>query len=175
MVLAYIGKKGQVSIEFILIVTIALIYINVSVWPTIEAGSQIATEVKAVADTKIAAMKLAGSLNEAFLSSGDMKKTIGLGLPKNGKITCGSGDSSIGFETQIIKLKGVSGGGFNPDVENCVETSDPAGWTCSSSISLLEGETLPQGCAEVGGPMEGPVYREMIIEKKDGAVSFYWK
>lgn len=174
MVLAILGKKGQVSIEFILIVTMALIYINTSVWPTIEASSQSAIEVKAIADTKIAATKLSDAINEAIISSGDMKKTIGVYIPEGAALYCEQSGSTIDYSVEIETLKGVSGGGFNPDPARCIEKYDLTpppdqiliGWTCNSSVAVLN-PGVPHSCTQalLKGTLEGPIYREMVVEK----------
>ena len=60
-----IGRKGQVSIEFILIVTIALFYIITVVWPIVNESITASEDVQGISATKISAMKIANELNEA--------------------------------------------------------------------------------------------------------------
>ena len=175
-------EKGQVSIEFILIVTIALVYIYGVIWPIVDNSTNVATDIKAVADTKISAMKLANAVNEASVSSGDMKKTINIFLPEGGEITCNTGESKIDFNTMVAYV-GKWEVGFDPEImnpnpANCIAVLDsidpvnnrPIGFNCGSSVSLLE--PLQEDCP---GTMVGAIFRKFVVQKTGGTVSMGWE
>jgi hypothetical protein len=165
-----LSKRGQISIEFILIITISLVYINVYVWEAVESSSQTATDIKAVADTKVSSMKLANALNEAATSSGNMKKTINLFLPENAMITCNEPAESIDYSVMVSHMQ------WNPDVINCVEVfdgTDPIGWMCSSEVELLPSAVtgLVGGCPD----MDRPLFKQITVERLGPAITVDWK
>jgi len=159
-------QKGQVSIEFILIVVIALVYISGFVWPSIEIASSAATDVKAVADTKASAMKIATALDEAAVSNGDMKKTVSIFLPNGATLNCDAANNEIDYELLISYIE-------NWEPGDCVLYIDSEGndfTECSSSISVLQ-DAVPANCPEI---IEGPLFRELEIEKAAGAITVAW-
>jgi len=182
LVLATLKEKGQVSIEFILIVAIALVYISAVVWPTVENSVQAAVDVKSVADTKLSAMKLANALDEATSSSGDMKKTISIFLPDSGTIWCSSTEKVIHYST-LVGYIGQWDASYdaarmnivNPDTENCEVdpplplTERPDGFKCESEIELLE--VLTDNCPS---SMVGPLFRKVVVEKGDTGITIEW-
>ena len=159
-----IGRKGQVSIEFILIVTIALFYITTVVWPIVLDSTAATEDVQGISNTKISAMKIANALNEAESSNGDMKKTISISLPNEAKIYCVAGTDTIVMEVNVTP----SGG--NPDEINCVngdlegEPPTPINYKCTSTIDLITGAGTPFN-------ISGPIFKEYIIEKTVTGVS----
>jgi uncharacterized protein (UPF0333 family) len=173
--LGILSERGQISIEFILIVTISLVYINFYVWEAVETASQTAVDIKAVADTKVSSMKLANALNEAATSNGDMKKTINIFLPENAMIACNVADpnnASIDYDVMVSHMQ------WNPDVFNCVEQFDAEeaiGWTCSSEVELLPdaaaGLLITGGCPA----MNIPLFKQIVVERIGPAISVNWK
>lgn len=172
-------EKGQVSIEFILIVTIALVYIYGVIWPIVDDSTNAAADIKAVADTKVSAMKLANALNEASVSSGDMKKTINIFLPDGGSIECQTGNDFITYKTLVAyvgKWDPMSPAGWNPDEDHCtlvlqpIPADRPDWFECSSTVELLE--PLQEDCP---GTMVGSLFRKFVVQKTSGAVSIGWE
>lgn len=152
------NKKGQISIEFILIVTIAFAYIGATVWPIATDSAQAAFDVKAIADTRLSATKIANALNEAASSSGDMKKTVSVVLPENSEISCDGAADEVKYKARI-----TSSGG-NPDEMNCIPSTElgpqgnPEYYTCSSSVPLVSG-------ASTLFSITGPIFKEAVVEK----------
>jgi hypothetical protein len=165
-----LNRKGSISIEFILLIGIALIYINGVVWPIADSSSNATAEVKAVADTKIAAMKLGNAINEASVSSGDMKKTVQLFVPENAEIGCTPASASLGYTVYLDYI----GAGFNPDEMHCtdypVPPADPEFYKCSSSIDLVAG---PDNCI-AGTVISGPILRDIVVKKDAAGISVEW-
>ena len=176
-------EKGQVSIEFILIVTISMVYIYGVIWPIVDDSTSAATDIKAVADTKISAMKLANALNEASVSNGDMKKTINIFLPDGGSIECQTGNDFITYKTLVAYVGSWDSGNpapaadsWNPDEDHCTyvpqpDPDDRPDWfECSSTVELLE--PLQEDCP---GTIVGSLFRKFVVQKTGGAVSIGWE
>ena len=168
-----LSRRGQISIEFILIVTISLVYINFYVWESVESASMTATDIKAVADTKVSSMKLANAMNEAATSSGNMKKTINIFLPENAMIACNVADpnnASIDYDVMVSHMQ------WNPDIIHCVEQfdeADPIGWMCSSEVKLLpDAATMLSGSCPA---MNRPLFKQITVEKLGSTITVDWK
>ena len=157
-------EKGQISIEFILIVTIAFVYIGATVLPIATDSAQAAFDVKAVADTKLSATKMVNALNEAASSSGDMKKTVSIVLPEDSNIGCNGLDSKVSYDVNV-----TSSGG-NPDEMNCIPstelgpTGNPRHYTCHSSVPILAGAGTPFSII-------GPIFKQVIVKNENGVIS----
>ncbi len=165
-----LNRKGSISIEFILLIGVALIYINGVVWPIANSSSAATADVKAVADTKIAAMKLGNAINQAAISSGEMKKTVQLMVPKNSKIACSTTSASLVYMAYVDYM-----GGWNPDEINCTvypsAPADPEGFECQSQIGLIQ---APDNCI-AGATISGPILRDIVVKKNDaGDISVEW-
>ena len=168
-----IGRKGQVSIEFILIVTIALFYITSVVWPIVNESTTASEDVQGISATKISAMKIANALNEAASSNGDMKKTISISLPLNAVIESPNPELPINLDT--IKFTAfVDAAGGNPDEINCVDGDiGPApdnlvlNYECTSTINLITG-------AGTVFNISGPIFKDFIVKKDISGVSAGW-
>jgi len=158
-------QRGSVSIEFILLLAISLVYINGVIWPITLNSSQATADIKAIADTKVSAMKLANALDQAITSDGDMKKTMNFFVPENGSITC-NGDK-VEYAVLVDYMRG-----WNPDETNCVvepdAPADPIGWKCSSYVELIADPG--SGCPA----MDGPLFQELVVKKTSGTISVDW-
>jgi len=159
-----IGRKGQVSIEFILIVTIALFYIITVVWPIVNESITASEDVQDISATKISAMKIANALNEAESSNGNMKKTISILLPNKAIISCDGSNT-------IVLTAYVDASGGNPDEINCVSGEDTGApdftllnYECESSIDLITGAGVPFN-------ITGPIFKDFVVEKNDIGIS----
>jgi hypothetical protein len=82
------GKKGQSSIEFILLVSIALIYISGVVMPASMVSRHSTEDLMQLAQARLAAEKLANSIDAIAASSGEAKMTISILLPARAMIIC---------------------------------------------------------------------------------------
>ena len=160
-----IGKKGQVSIEFILIVTIALFYITTVVWPIVNESTTATEDVQGISATKISAMKIANALNEAASSNGDMKKTINIALPDKASVSSDGSDI-------IALIAFVNASGGNPDELNCVDgeietvgtETTLLNYECTSTIDLITG-------AGTAFDITGPIFKDYVIEKENAVIS----
>ena len=97
------GKKGQISIEFILVILIALIYIYSVIQPTVLNASQSTEDVARLSQAKLAAQKLAGAINQLEMGGDEGKKTITLFVPKGSSVECRS--DRIVFTAMMSNLR----------------------------------------------------------------------
>ena len=166
-------QKGQISIEFILILVFALVYIHLYVWPTVEDSTQTASDVKAIADAKVSAMKLASAVDEAGTTHGEMKKTIKIFLPSDAQMTCRTSGENKGIEFSAVIS--AAGGTFNPDEEHCIEVLDGAdlvGFECTAVVPVLDASA---GALAPCPVMIGPLFRDLVVEKDaSGTITASW-
>ena len=154
--------RGQVSIEFILLIIIGLIYIHTAIWPVVNDAAAAAEDVKAVSDTKIAAQKLANAMNEAAASNGESRKTIQLFLPAGAAMACDPGNNEIKYGLQITGL-------YKRVPVGCVTPTD-----CTGSVKLLAGANPDCTAITQAGKIEGPLFKEVVVEKIGGSISVKW-
>ena len=162
-----LNQRGQISIEFILILVFGLVYIIGIIGPVVDESAQATVDIKSVSDTKVSAMKLANALDEAGTSSGNMKKTIQILIPKGAGLTCNTngGAEGVDFTATVSYI----GGGWNPDADNCTDFG--TGFTCSSKIGILsDTATALTGCPI----MTGPLFRTVVVEKTGAIISVNW-
>ena len=121
------NKKGQVSIEFILIILILLIYIHSVILPTLNISTDTLQDVTRLSQTKFAAQKLGLAINQLEANKGDGKKTISLFVPEGASITCDGIGNEIDFTVEMSDL------GTPPGCQKTGETV-----TCQGSIELIQ-------------------------------------
>ncbi|HLD58833.1 MAG TPA: hypothetical protein VI977_04305 [archaeon] len=127
MALAFFALKnsrGQVSIEFIFLLLFIIIYITAVVMPMVNFSNNSAEEISRLGNAKIAAQKIAGTIDSVGLSPNSAKSTISVFLPEKSAITCESG--SIDYSAEMLNT-------WNPnDPASC-----PAGATncCATTIN----------------------------------------
>lgn len=168
-----LNQKGQISIEFILILVFGLVYIIGIIGPVVDESAQATVDIKSVSDTKVSAMKLANALDEAGTSSGNMKKTIQLLIPKDSEIICNTTVDEEGID--FIATVSPIGGGWNPDDSKCTTIEDPPGTTvgfkCSSKIGILSDTAAEITDCPI---MTGPLFRTIVVEKTAAGISVNW-
>ena len=147
--------KGQISIEFLLIMLIMLLYLQTIIRPGIDSAEMAASDVQRVDQTNLMAEKLASSINEIAAASGDTKKTIQLFLPENVFISCDVTNKTIDY---------------NVGLEHPEETTACPGNICTKSIALLEDADIAQCIGDLNSALiKNPV--EIEIEKTDVGIN----
>ncbi|MCX6799062.1 MAG: hypothetical protein NTW59_03140 [Candidatus Diapherotrites archaeon] len=157
------NSKAQVSIEFIIIIVIALIYINTITNPLlIQTSTASAEDVQHVGDARIAAQKLANAINEAAASPGESRKTVQLYLPANSGISCDRTNKEIDYSARVSNLYCRQPAVTCSYSESEACAAGVGTFNCSSSVPLL-------AAAELHDPlcpsMEGPLYRNFVVAK----------
>ncbi len=126
MASCFLNKKGQISIEFVLILLIGLIYLNTISSAVIYPAIDSAKDVSNVGEARLASEKIVNSINELSVSPGDGKKTIRVFVPENTTISCDSFASSIKF---AVKVSSTS-------IQSCKTDVDGDDAKCTKSFSL---------------------------------------
>jgi hypothetical protein len=157
------NKRGQISIEFILIILIALIYIHSVVQPTATIASQSTEDVTRLSQAKLAAQKLAAGINQLGANQSDGRKTISLFVPKNSSIECAS--DRINFSAAMSDLREP------PQCVGCERGCE--GKECKGYAELIDGAS--PNCDFGGSALisagNSNVFREVVIAKEAGVIS----
>ncbi len=90
MVGDFLNKKGQLSFEFIIILTLILLYISTIIQPTAIISQALSRETIGLGNLTLSAQKLASTIDFVQLSGGSSKQTITVFVPKNGVLYCNS-------------------------------------------------------------------------------------
>jgi|TARA_B100002003_G_C13987179_1_gene477148 hypothetical protein len=159
------NRKGQISIEFILIMLIALIYIYSVIQPTLQISAQSTEDVAMVSNVKLSAQKLAGAINQLEANASDGQRTIGLFIPDGTYIECTDDpvttDPAIEFSATLSDNLGTPSGcsGANPAI-------------CTESISLLIDPTCDfGGGSEKLEAVGGNIFEKFVVKKEAGGIS----
>ncbi|GEM_PF-2334481 len=129
MELFNLKRRGQTSIEFLLVFVIMLIYLQTVIQPSVLRVSNSAQAVSSIGQTKLSAMNLADSINEIHMISGESKKNVWIFIDRNSSITCDDIGKKILYRVDVpAAISGVSG---------CTSTN-PASSRCSGEIKLFD-------------------------------------
>ncbi len=160
-----LNKKGQTSIEFLLVFVIMLIYIQIIIQPSVIRVSESAKAVSSVGQTKLAAMNLAESINEVYLISGESKKQVWLFIDRNSTIRCDASNKKIKFEVNLGTLVEV---GSPTSDAYCEKLAGSNKSKCVGEIQLLDGISLD--CANFPDPLDGSESPKALVEiRKDSS------
>lgn len=153
------NKKGQVSIEFILIILIALIYIYSVIQPTLQVSAHSAEDVARLSNVKLSAQKLAGTINQLEANASEGQRTLKLFVPKGSYIECITASPGIKFSATLSENLGAPTGCDNITGEVI----------CEETISLLTGTTLS---CDLGGAepdkleaIGGNLFETFVVKK----------
>ena len=108
------NEKAQASIEFMFLISIAMIYIATVVMPAVEISKVAAEDVTQLAQTRMAAEKLVNAIDSVAAASGDAKQTVTIFVPARGAIEC----------------------------LNCSDPKNPSPTTCSGVIATSSGNVV---------------------------------
>ena len=134
-----------------LIILIALGYLQLLQVTVINPAIGSAEDVTRIGQAKLAAEKLAYSVNEIATASGEGRKTIRLFVPQNASVSCSSSEIE-----------------FSVSVSSGLDTAGCSGGTCAGSVPLLSGSSVHCGIT----PINGKNFIELEISKNEsGRVS----
>lgn len=188
--MAAVGKRGSISIEFILLLTISLVYIYSTAWPSIDIASESAFDLKTVSDAKISASKLADAINYGAAIDGEMRRTINVFLPKRenlltseqgdlleSEITCNQDDSRIEYRVQVSPV------GFNPmEAANgvgCTPVQNAVGiayYDCISYVELVpDAASWLQDCPEMDREFGRLVVSKTVPPSGNPVIEVNWE
>jgi len=177
------NKKGQISIEFILIMLIMLLYLVAVVQPTAALAANSTEDVARLSQTKFTAQKLGNSINELKSNEGHGKKTISLFVPKNSRIECDAGSGRIIFSSVMQSISdpllaptGCLQTGVYPTGEPIIECGCPQiGIDCLElgQVDLIAGAAPTcnfGGLTYIEGGTSG-VFRKATVVKVGGNIN----
>jgi len=155
------NRKGQASIEFIMIVLISLVYIVGYVQPNIAIAAESAQDVARVGQARLAADKIVSATNAIITSAGEAKETINVFIPSQATITCQQ--SKILFDATLSDKLGA---GKEPPA--CRNDGGSAANTCSGEIPFIR----PVGsCGNISAITGATSLRIAIQKDATGIVS----
>lgn len=126
MVFHHLNGKGQVSIEYILILVIMLIYIQIMVQPIMQTAIDSSEEISQLGQVKAAAEKLSNAVDFISLSSGNSKQTVGFYLPPHTAINCVGSAKELRYSAEI-----------NVTHEACQDDGDNDDLLCTKRIPIV--------------------------------------
>lgn len=141
-----LNQKGQTSIEFLFLFLIMLFYLQAIIQPTVEEASESIKAVNKVGQAKLAAVKLANTINEVSAASGDSSKTIWLFLEEGTGIECDSGSNLILYNAEAgLSLPAC---GDTTECEGQVPVFSDVSLNCEN-FQLQEGSSTPKAKVRV--------------------------
>ena len=149
-------QRGQISIEFILLIMVSLIFIHMIILPTADASIESTRDVKKVAGVKLAAEQIAAAVNQLAASSGEAKKTIMVFVPEGTWIEC---------DAHKIKFGATISNQNNRIPDGCDGSTDCEGYV-DATIESSDKCTFASGTLQAG-------YKKLTIKKGGGGVSVY--
>lgn len=146
---SYHMRKGQASIEFILLMAIMLLFINTAIIANSNAASDAALDVSRLGKARLGAERLVDAINYVGLGAEGTKQTVSIFIPQGATITCipGTGSSPFGKISFTVDIKGIA-----PEVNGCsVNPLSPGNSTCSKSMPVYS--TIALSCnTSITGP-----------------------
>ena len=154
-----LNNKGQLSIEFMLILIVSIVYINNVIFPTIDFGQTTLNEIYGLGQTRLVAQKIANTVDSLSLQTTDAQQTILVNIPKDGKIECGTGAAIKHIKFTFI---------ISPENESEKCQDDPA--TASVVDNILCTKNIPVKipnltCDSTSFPLLGPQQKQLVVKR----------
>ena len=134
-------KKGQVSIEFVLLLVIMLIFVQIMIQPILDTAVQSSEEISQLGQVKAAAEKLTNSVDFISLSSGNSKQTVSFYLPPTTLIRCSPATKEFNYSAAV-----------NITHEACQNDADGDDLRCTRKIPIVGSSQL--NCVGFGSGLQ---------------------
>lgn len=96
------NQKGQISLEFMLLLVFLLLYLSTSLLPGIELAARSTQEVESIGQARIAAQKIVSTIDRLQSQTSGARQTITIFIPKDVNIFCSDGTPDIiGFSFEL--------------------------------------------------------------------------
>ena len=165
-----LGKKGQLSVEFVLIMVMILLYVSTLIQPKIVQFQGISGETFGLGYTSLAANKIINAIDLVQLSGKDTVQTITVFVPENGNIIC-NGTGALPVDQNTITFKyvltsrigGTAVTTYCPEElgqYTCIKKLSPqsgAGINCGSGFNSLAGVSHGSFRFQITKTSSGPV------------------
>lgn len=146
-------QKGQISIEYLLIISLMLLYITTIILPNVDLSSKAAKEIAGISQARLAAEKIANTANEVALSGERTRQTITVYAPAGATIKCAnpqengkpatiSFDYNLSLGIIVDACKNDGGNGENQESECSKDFNTVSGFnfTCTRGSFPILGE-----------------------------------
>lgn len=125
-------KKGQTSIEFMIIILIVIVYIITVTRPLIEVAQVSIEDVKNLTQTNNETQKVLQTINRVNNFSTGTMEIIQLVIPKNSTIHCYA-DGNIGFTVKLDQNK------ITPSTNNCPNNICDKNYNTNQQLDCIVG------------------------------------
>ena len=152
------SKKGQVTVEFMLLLVIMLVYITTVIQPSVNSSSKAMNDIKLLGETDFALQRIASQINYVNASAQGTTKTISLYVPAKAQISCANNSANISF---LVNLEIPS--------FNCSEEKTAPETACNKSIAT----DARINCSNfsLNGETKGKLVNIQIVKLNSGEVS----
>jgi len=170
------NKKGQVSIEFVILILFMLVYISSVAGPMVASANNTAEEISALGSAKIASQKLANAIDEVSLAP-KAKKTVSVFVPENSILEIDSASKTIKFRVEMKNSENPKP--CPPGEENCCKTEtteERERLVCSGQAEFTAGNVSTSLNYNPSAPGEnnliiGKTFAEITVYNNGSAIS----
>jgi uncharacterized protein (UPF0333 family) len=146
-------NKGQIAIEYIILISILLLFFQSIIYPNINFSENVVKDVYNITQTKQSLEKLGDDLSSFSSTPGYGKRIVYFYLPSSSQITdCNNTNNYITYEIRVSDQEP------KPNIEACDRTTN----ICTFYKSLSIGSATDITCDNIGPGFNG----YLIIEKK---------
>ncbi len=89
------GRRGQVSIEFILLLVLIILMVQTITLPYLSVAEKSASDVLRTAQARVAVQRIYDSVNTVNAAGSDARQSFRVYVPKNSRLACSGND--VGF------------------------------------------------------------------------------
>ena len=100
---AILNEHGQVTIEFLLVLVIMLLYVQVLVIPISDSAVQAIEDVSRVANATLSTSKIVDNISFVSSLPGNSRQVVYIYVPKDSEITCNQLNNSVDFKVNLHK------------------------------------------------------------------------
>lgn len=137
------NRKGQASIEFILLIILMLLYVQTIILPAIDMSKSSVKGTMGLGEAVFAGEKIANAINYVGSGSGEGKETISVYLPAESTISCAKSQPGVS-QQDIVRVKYTLT--FETDNAHC----DSATGVCTKDIGTFVNFDCPSALQFVG-------------------------
>ncbi|MFH1586392.1 MAG: hypothetical protein ABID38_00885 [Candidatus Diapherotrites archaeon] len=134
-----LGRRGQASIEIIMLVMIIALFIQTVVNPSLTIAAASGKETARIGQARFAAEKLANTIDAVSVAPGENKRTITLFVPGNTILTCQLSDIGATCVNGIcfqVALDGILLNAYSAP-SACINDIDGDNEKCAKVFDLL--------------------------------------
>ncbi|MDO8625372.1 MAG: hypothetical protein Q7R47_04790, partial [Candidatus Diapherotrites archaeon] len=156
------SAQGQLSIEFMLVVVVSIVYLNTVIFPQVAFGQTVLSEIDGLAQTRTSANQIVNAINALAIQSPNAKQTLTVLIPKNALITCDNTNKKIGFEYTLQ----------SEPSEKCDPDTTGKKLKCTKSISTGLSASQSLACTNFGvNGISGPQTKTIEVSNSGGSIS----